>query len=158
MEVREARAEDWPAVAELLAELGRPDVRGREDKDEHRRAFKAYLAAPETVALVAVDEGDVIGFVDLEFRVRLNFRAPQAWIPDLIVAERSRSRGAGTALLAAAEERARERGCFALSLESATWRERAHAFYLREGMKHTSASFAKLLSGEEWPPQPREEG
>ncbi len=157
MEVREARATDWSHVARLLAELGRPDVLGREDEDEHRQAFERYLADPDTVALVAVDADRVVGFVDLEFRARLNFSAPQAWVPDLIVTEQSRSRGAGKALLAEAEERARERGCFALTLESATWRERAHAFYLREGLNHASASFAKLLSGEGWPPQPREE-
>jgi GNAT superfamily N-acetyltransferase len=155
MEVREALADDWAEVARLLAELGRPDVRGRDDEHEHRQAYERYLAAPESVALVAVEEDRVVGFVDLEFRERLNFSAPQAWIPDLIVTEESRSRGAGKALLAAAEDRARERGCFALTLESATWRERAHAFYQREGMRHVSASFAKLLSGEEWPGKPQ---
>ena len=120
MEIREARASDWPAVAALLAELGRPDVRGHDDEDEHRRAFEAYLERPDAVAFVAEEDGRVVGFVDLEFRQRLNFRTPQAWIPDLVVAEHSRSRGAGAALLAAAEQLARERGCFALSLESAT--------------------------------------
>jgi GNAT superfamily N-acetyltransferase len=155
MEIREAAPSDWPAVAELLAELGRPDVLGREDEAEHRKAFEAYLERPDAVALVAVDDGAVVGFADLEFRARLNFRVPQAWVPDLVVTERSRSSGVGKALLAEAEQRARERGCFALSLESATWRERAHAFYLREGMKHVSASFAKALGGEEWPPAPQ---
>jgi GNAT superfamily N-acetyltransferase len=156
MEVREARASDWPAVSALLAELGRPDVRGREDEDSHRVRFEEYLARPDAVALVAVDDGSVVGFLDLEFRERLNFRTAQAWVPDLVVAEASRGRGAGKALLSAAEEQAGERGCFSLTLESANWRERAHAFYEREGMKHVSASFAKLLGGEdEWPPQPR---
>lgn len=155
MEVREARASDWPAVSALLAELGRPDVRGRDDEDAHRAAFEDYLSRPDRVALVAVDDGGVVGFIDLEFRDRLNFRAPQAWVPDLIVAEASRSRGAGKALLGRAEELARERGCFALTLESALWRERAHAFYEREGMANVSAAFAKVLDSTEWPPQPR---
>lgn len=158
MEIREAQPDDWPAVASLLAELGRPDVLAGSDAERHREAFEAYLQRPDTVALVAEDEGAVVGFVDLEYRARLNFTSPQAWIPDLIVTERARSSGVGRALLAAAEERARTRGCFALSLESATWRERAHAFYQREGMKHVSNSFARGLSGEDWPPQPQEEG
>lgn len=157
MEIREARVDDWTAVAALLAELGRPDVLGGSDPETHRDAFDAYLERPDTVALVAEDEGAVIGFVDMEYRPRLNFSAVQAWIPDLIVAERARSRGAGKALLAAAEERAEMHGCFALTLESATWRERAHAFYEREGMKNVSASFAKVLKEGEWPPAPRSE-
>ena len=155
MQVREARTHDWPVVAALLAELGRPDVRGRDDEDEHRAVFEGYLRRPDAVALVAEENGEIVGFVDLEFRDRLNFGTPQAWIPDLIVAEAARSRGAGKALLAAAEERARSRGCFALTLESANWRERAHAFYEREGMNNVSASFAKILGGEEYPPAPR---
>jgi len=44
----------------------------------------------------------VVGFIDLEFRQRLNFSTPQAWVPDLVVTETSRSRGAGKALREAA--------------------------------------------------------
>ena len=157
MEVREAQPEDWLAVAALLAELGRPDVLAEADTDRHRGAFEEYLERPDTVALVAEDEGSVIGFVDMDYRPRLNFSSPQAWIPDLIVTRRARSRGAGKALLAACEERARTRGCWSITLESANWRERAHAFYEREGMKNVSASFAKLLQELEWPPPKREE-
>src|SRR5437667_10513833 len=105
MEIREARSDDWLAVAALLAELGRPDVLAESDADPHREAYEEYLARPDTVALVAEDDGRVVGFVDMEYRSRLNFSSPQAWIPDLIVTDRARSRGAGKALLAACEER-----------------------------------------------------
>jgi GNAT superfamily N-acetyltransferase len=155
VEVRDARPSDWPAVSALLAELGRPDVRGADDEDAHRQRFEEYLARPDAVGLVAVDDGTVVGFIDLEFRQRLNFSTPQAWVPDLVVAEASRSRGAGKALLAAAEERARALGCWSLTLESASWRTRAHAFYEREGMQNTAGSFSKLLVDIEWPPRPR---
>ena len=66
--------------------------------------------------------------------------------------EDARSRGAGKALLARAEERARERQAFALTLESANWRTRAHAFYEREGMESTSKEFVKVLRDFGWPP------
>jgi len=155
VEVRDARATDWPAVSALLAELGRPDVRGADDEDFHRGRFEDYLARPDTLALVAAVRGGVVGFIDLEFRQRLNFREEQAWVPDLVVAESSRSRGAGKALLAEALGRARARGCWSLTLESASWRTRAHAFYEREGMSNSAASFTKLLVDMEWPPKPR---
>ena len=109
----------------MLAELGRPDVRGADDEDFHRGRFEDYLARPDTLALVAAVRGGVVGFIDLEFRQRLNFREEQAWVPDLVVAESSRSRGAGKALLAEALGRARARGCWSLTLESASWRTRA---------------------------------
>jgi GNAT superfamily N-acetyltransferase len=153
--VRAATPKDWPAVAALLAELGRPPALGTDEEADLREVFERYLERHDAAAMVAEAGGEVVGFCDLEFRVRLNFAAPQGWIPDLVVSERSRSRGVGSALLARAEELAQERGCWGLSLESATWRERAHAFYLREGWTDSGKSFIKPLIDIQWPPAPR---
>jgi GNAT superfamily N-acetyltransferase len=154
--IRGARAEDWPAVAVLLAQLGRPDVRGTADEHPAREVFERYLERSDVAVLVAEEDGRVVGFLDMEYRARLNFTAPQAWIPDLVVHDDSRSGGVGHALMVRAEELARKRGCWGMSLESATWRERAHAFYVREGWKDTGRSFTKVLAaGLNWPPPPR---
>jgi GNAT superfamily N-acetyltransferase len=153
--VRPATADDWPAVAALLAELGRPDVLGGPDEEAAHRVFLDYLQRDDAVALLAVDGDRVVGFVDMEFRPRLNFTTPQAWIPDLIVSETERSRGAGAALIARCEELARDRDCWSISLESANWRDRAHGFYLREGFADSAKSFSKLLAPMDWPPSPR---
>ena len=154
--IRGARPEDWPAVAELLAQLGRPDVRGTGEEAAAREVFERYLRRPDAVLLLAERDGRVVGLLDMEYRARLNFTAPQAWIPDLVVAVDSRSVGVGGALLTRAEELARERGCWGMELESATWRERAHAFYVREGWTDAGKSFSKLLDeGLTWPPAPR---
>jgi GNAT superfamily N-acetyltransferase len=155
VEVREALASDWPAVSSLLAELGRPDVRGADDEDEHRQAYERYLERPDATAFVAVDGGEVIGFIDLEFRQRLNFSTPQAWVADLVVTEGARSHGAGKALLARAMERAKEEDCWSFELESAVWRTRAHAFYEREGMTHSAHAFMTVFGDLTWPPAPR---
>jgi GNAT superfamily N-acetyltransferase len=153
--IREARPDDWPDVAELLAQLGRPDVRATGEVAAARQVFERYLDRADAVILVAEDGGKVVGLLDMEYRVRLNFTTPQAWIPDMVVAEDSRSAGVGRALMARAEELARERGCWGMELESATWRERAHAFYLREGWADSGKSFSKLLAeGLTWPPTP----
>jgi GNAT superfamily N-acetyltransferase len=156
--VREASPEDWPAVASLLAELGRPDVRGLHDEDEHMARYRSYLGRSDAVGLVADLDGDVVGFVDVEFRQRLNFATPQAWVPDLIVAERARGSGVGAALMARAEELSRERGCWGMTLESATWRTDAHRFYQREGWRNTAHSYTKPLTDVPWPPSPPDEG
>jgi GNAT superfamily N-acetyltransferase len=153
--IREGRPEDWPAVADLLAQLGRPDVRGTGEEPAAREVFEGYLERPDAVLLLAEVDERVVGLLDMEYRVRLNFTVPQAWIPDLVVAEDSRSAGVGRALLARAEELARERGCWGMELESATWRDRAHAFYVREGWNDAGKSFSKLLAeGLTWPPAP----
>jgi GNAT superfamily N-acetyltransferase len=152
--VRQATSRDWPAVATLLAELGRPEALGTGDEASLREVFVRYVERPDTEALVAEFDGRVVGFVDMEYRTRLNFERPQAWIPDLVVGEVDRSRGVGSALLARAEELARERGCWGMSLESATWRTDAHRFYLREGWSDSGKAFTKSVTGEPWPPAP----
>ena len=154
--IRSAREEDFEAVTSLLEELGRPKVLGTSERNRaaHRERYRAWLAAPDYYAFVAEEDGNVVGFVDLQIVPRLNFEGPQAWVPDLIVAERSRSRGVGAALLARTEEVARQHGAFSLALESAHWRTRAHAFYVREGMKDAAREFVKVLANVDWPPSP----
>ena len=155
MWVRAAKAGDWPEVVTLLAALGRPDVRGTDEEAAARDLFERYLEREDTLAFVAELDGRVVGFVNVEFRDRLNFQTQEAWIPELIVGEDARSKGVGAALLGKCEEVARARDCWSLSLESANWRERAHAFYLREGMEDLAHAFVKVLADVEWPPKPR---
>ena len=154
--VRPARPEDFEAVTSLLEDLGRPKILGTEREAEARDLYVSWLEDPALEAYVAEVDGTVAGFVDLQFVNRLNFDAPQAWIPDLIVRENARSRRVGTALVARAEAAARERGAFALTLESANWRTRAHAFYRRQGMTDSAKEFVKLLRDVGWPPPPPE--
>jgi GNAT superfamily N-acetyltransferase len=155
--VRRAGAEDFEAVTSLLQELGRPTVLGTPAEPAHRERFQAWLDHPDRFLFVAEDDGGVVGMIDLAFTPRLNFDAEEGWIPDLVVSEAARSRGAGAALLAACEDLARERGAWGLQLESANWRTRAHAFYVREGWDDSGHSFNKLLADLAWPPKPPEE-
>ena len=156
--VRAARPGDFAAVATLLAELGRPAVLGGPDEDRYRGRYVAWLADPDRYLFVAEDGDVVIGLVDMAIVPRLNFLAPQAWIPDLVVTRGARGRGAGAALLVRAEEAARERGAWAVRLESANWRARAHAFYLREGYSDDAKSFDKALAELGWAPPTGPEG
>ena len=150
--VRSARPEDWPAVAALLAELGRPDVLGTPDEEPARHLFLSWLEGDDTEALVGELDGRVVGFVDMQYQRWLNYTRPKAWVPDLVVSETARSHGVGAALLARAEELARERGSFAIQLESANWRTRAHAFYLREGWTDAAKAFVKVFDRSVRPP------
>jgi GNAT superfamily N-acetyltransferase len=152
--VRAARPEDFESVSRLLEELGRPKVMDTDHEQDRRTDYEAWLETPGLFAWVAEDEDAVIGFIDMQMVPRLNFAAPQAWVPDLIVTEGARGRGAGAALLAKAEKTARALGAFALTLESAHWRTRAHSFYIREGMTDGGKEFLKILGDVEWPPRP----
>ena len=139
--IRFAAAEDFEAVARLLAELGRPALTG-ETETEARRVYLRHLGrAPETASLVALIDGALVGFMSLEFRERLNRTAPQAWIPDLIVTERHRGLRAGKALLLRGLELARARGCWSAILESGRGRVVAHSLYRSVGMANEGEYF-----------------
>ena len=145
MRPRRAEPRDFEAVTSLLEELGRAEVTAA-TREEARRVFLAQLEEPGAGPLVVEDGGEPIACCSLHFRPRLNRDTPDAWIPDLIVTESARGRGAARALLEEAERRARERGCWALTLESGYERRDAHRLYAAFGMENQGYYFGKPLS------------
>lgn len=144
MVIRPATAGDFRAVARLLAELGRPEV--TPDRElEARRVYLRHIARPDTASLVAELDGRIVGFMSLEFRDRLNQTRPQAWIPDIIVAEGARGQGIGKALLSRAIQLARQRGCWSLVLDSGYHRQVAHQLYKSAGMRDEGLYFVLRL-------------
>lgn len=144
--IRNATVEDWPHVAGLLVELGRDVSPSATNNPSYVIRFGGHLALRETRTLVAEEPGGrLLGFLDMEFRQRLGHPRPQAWVNDLVVTEPERGKGVGRALLARAEELARKRGCFRMSLETSGWRVETHRFYEREGWSDHGTWFVKLL-------------
>jgi len=143
--VRPAGAGDFEVVTALLEELGRARVTD-ETREAARALYERHLGDDRATHLVAEDEAGVIAFCSLHLRDRLNYPTPDAWIPDLIVTESARRRGAARALLEEAERIARERGCWQLTLESGHARRLAHRLYARHGMTDAGKYFTKLLS------------
>ena len=131
--IRRALLSDFPAVARLLAEMGREAVTP-ESEGIFRERFARHVQRPEVASLVAEVDGEVVGFCSLEFRERLNRKQREAWIPDLVVTEGQRGQGHGKALLHGAFEVAREAGCYHLTLETGYARKIAHQLYRGVGM------------------------
>jgi GNAT superfamily N-acetyltransferase len=143
--VRRADAGDFEAVTALLQELGRAEVTAATREEAHR-VFLAQLDEPGAGPLVVDDGNELVACCSLHFRPRLNRDTPDAWIPDLIVTAPARGRGAARALLEEAERRARERGCWALTLESGYHRGDAHRLYESFGMENQGYYFGKTLN------------
>jgi len=98
-----------------------PDVRGR--------LLSALEDHPTTLVLLAVAEGCPVG-IAVCFLGFSTFRArPLLNVHDLAVLPEWRGKGAGRALLAAAEDRAQRRGCCRLTLEVQDDNGRARALY-----------------------------
>jgi ribosomal protein S18 acetylase RimI-like enzyme len=124
---------DFNAVTRLLAELGRPSP-SEEQLPALRRTYAQHVGRPATGSMLATLDGQPVGFVSLELRIRLRDGLPEAWIPDLIVAEAARGRDIGAALLDAAFAAALERGATSAKLESGSRRAVAHRLYEAAGM------------------------
>ncbi len=125
--IRPARESDREALARLSTQLGYPMT-----PDEAQERLAPISEHPDHALLVAEADGRVAGWVQVsQSRV---FETPlQAEVAGLVVDEAFRGEGIGRRLLAEAERWARERGCGALRVRSNVIRERAHAFYRREG-------------------------
>jgi GNAT superfamily N-acetyltransferase len=141
--IRRARLTDAPAVAELSGQLGYPA-----QPDEMAARLAHLIRHPRfgSVLIAEAPEGQVIGWMHVSVTPLLEVPL-RAEVNGLIVGEGQRSRGAGAKLLQAAEAWARSKGCASMSVRSNVLRDRAHAFYLRNGYEHykTQKAFRKAL-------------
>ncbi len=142
--VRLAKMEDFPRVTALLTELGRQALTP-ETTEAVQAVYARHIGDPETASLVAEWNGEIVGFLSLIFRERLNHDHRQAWIPDLIVTELARGQGFGRALLERAFALATERGCDRVTLESGYARTVAHQVYEAVGMRNLGYYFTRPL-------------
>lgn len=140
--IRHARQSDAARIAELARQLGYPTT-------TRQMAARLQRALPHKngVCFVAeTPEDGVIGWVHVSVTPLLEVQL-HAEVKGLVVDEKVRSRGAGACLLEAAEQWARKMRCAGMSVRSNVIRERAHAFYLRQGYEHykTQKAFRKQL-------------
>ena len=125
--IRRARPEDASRLAALSGELGYPmtaeDAVGR---------LADLEARGDHALMVAEDNGRVAGWIQVSLP-RIFETPTSAEIAGLVVDAAERGKGLGRALVAAASGWAAERGCVAVRVRTNVIRERAHAFYVREG-------------------------
>jgi N-acetylglutamate synthase-like GNAT family acetyltransferase len=141
VKIRRARSTDAPRLAVLAGELGYPTT-----LKELKERLARVLRAPGNMVLVAEKHGHVIGWLHLSLVHQLESPLLTE-IEGLIVADGQRSGGAGAKLVKAGEAWARKHKCTEMLVRSNVVRERAHAFYVRQGYEHykTSKVFRKPL-------------
>lgn len=139
--IREARADDAAAIAELLGELGYPTA-----ADAVPRRLANMRTDGGQWTLIAEDgAGQAVGMATIIVRHVINRDEPFGRLASVVVKEAWRSRGVGAALIARTEEICREHGCSAIEVTSAEHRPRAHDFYRRLGFEERPRRFIKLL-------------
>ncbi|HKU94766.1 MAG TPA: GNAT family N-acetyltransferase [Vineibacter sp.] len=125
--IRPATADDLPAIRSLLEQLGYTL-----ELDEVRARLAGVMDAPGHVVLVGARAGQVIGLLHLFARPALE-KPPEVIVQALVVDAADRQGGVGKAMMAAAEQWARDHGFRSIALSSHIKRAGAHAFYAALG-------------------------
>jgi GNAT superfamily N-acetyltransferase len=141
--IRAPHEQDYIRLAELAGQLSYPSTA----EDIAQRLATMAGSRDHAVFVAEIQGGEIAGWIAVFVSrgVEVN---PRGEISGLIVDERFRSQAVGKHLLARAEEWTREQGCEIVGLRSNVIRDRAHAFYLREGYEHTKTqkTFRKKLT------------
>ncbi|HEX8480884.1 MAG TPA: GNAT family N-acetyltransferase [Allosphingosinicella sp.] len=136
--VRPARPADSQAIAALVTGLG-----FEADAQDIAARLPLLKKAGET-PLVA-EQGEVIGILAWHVTPVLHRPHPVGRITMMVVDQRERRRGVGRALVEAALERLRAKGCGLVEVTSNVDLSGAHGFYRKLGFERTSYRFAKGL-------------
>ncbi|MGC4869945.1 N-acetyltransferase family protein [Micromonospora sp. DT53] len=141
---REAVRVDLPAVIALLAD----DVLGKardftQVDDAYERAFAAIDADPRNQLIVAEQDGELVGCLQITYIPGLGRHGGErSLIESVRVRSDRRGQGLGRDLMTWAVDQARQRGCALVQLTTDKTRTDAHRFYLglgfvasHEGMK-----------------------
>lgn len=140
MVLREAGGGDedalWP-LALALATSSVPTRRG------FHLAFEAVLRDPQATVLVALDDGQIIGYVHVLTHAAFHADGNIAWVEELLVSEERRGSGIGRLLMSAAEEWAQET---AQAVYVALATRRAATFYKTVGYVESATYLKKALT------------
>jgi GNAT superfamily N-acetyltransferase len=114
-----ADAGEAAVVARLIAEFGEWWGKNVMPEDEVRASVERIMAGDDGEYLLgaAGGEDEAAGVCQLRFRWSVWKSAHDCWFEDLYVQEDARRSGLGRALVEAALERARERGCKRIELD-----------------------------------------
>ncbi len=138
--VRDARPEDAPVVARLLAMLGYPTT------NETAANNLSLLAARATDRVIVAElDGRVVGLAHLHIAKLLHVTGSIGRVMAFVVHADHLRQGIGRRLMSEMEDIARAGGCARIELTSGIHRDGAHAFYQALGYTVQSRRYVKSL-------------
>jgi GNAT superfamily N-acetyltransferase len=131
-----ASEDEVEQVAGLMAEFRDHMGRAEPGLESMRASAGELLRDPGSEFLLGAPDGadDPVGVCQLRFRLAIWTGANDCWLEDLFVRADARGSGLGRALVGAALERARERGCRRIELDVDDDNAPAIALYERMGL------------------------
>ncbi|GGT35454.1 GNAT family N-acetyltransferase [Nonomuraea spiralis] len=145
---RQARKEDVPAIVSMLADDPLGATReGAPDDTRYLMAFDRIEANPYDELIVAEQEGEVVGTMQLTYLAGLSrLGAERCQIEAVRVAASTRGQGLGGKMIQWAVDRARARGCAVVQLTSDKSRADAHRFYAALGFTASHEGYKLSLT------------
>lgn len=146
MQIDVATIGDVPRLAELLGILFEQEEEFTPDRAAQERGLRRIIVdAGLGRVLVLRDATRVIGMVSLLFSVSTALGDRVATLEDMVVVPERRAEGAGSTLLTAAIEQAREAGCRRITLLTDGSNASARRFYGRHGFQPSKMVPMRLL-------------
>lgn len=149
--IRPATPADLPDIVRLVRELAayerEPEAATATEADFHAALFPAH-GHPTTFALVAEDDGRVVGIAVWFLTFSTWNGGNGIWLEDLYVEESHRGRGLGAALLSALAEICVERGWKRLEWTVLKWNTPSIEFYRALGAAPMSEWETHRVTGE----------
>jgi ribosomal protein S18 acetylase RimI-like enzyme len=150
--IRPVRDADHPALLEFSPRLTIGAVPWR-DPPGFAAAARGWIESSLASAredghavLVALLDGRVAGLVSVVERPHFTGEM-DAYVGELVIGSAFEGRGAGRALMAAAERWAAERGLSRITLDTGAHNHRARRFYERAGFEEEEIRFSKAVTG-----------
>jgi ribosomal protein S18 acetylase RimI-like enzyme len=138
--IRSARIEDAEAIVRLISEMAGMDG-DSSPTDEEYVAY--YISCPHSYALLAEEEGQVIGLLSYSIRPNLYHAGDGCLIEQLIVQEGARGRGVGGALV---EELFQRLAALEVFVSAMPDNRRAISFYKSHGLTEEAVLLEKPFS------------
>ena len=160
MHVRQGDAHDWPFIYTLAREAipysispwrKQPLDETLKYREQLLKGFWGWIKQTDSQALIAETEsGTKIGYLILYPTSREELTGMiQAWVMDLAVSPKWRGRGAGKALLEAAEKYCREKNISYLGLAVSSHNFRALSLYENLGFAEERKLMVKVIKDEQ---------
>ena len=156
MTIRKATEKDIPRLIDLLYQVhrthsnGRPDIFRAGNKKYTEAELRDILANDQTPIFAAVNENDVLyGYAfciyeEIKNQISLTDRK-SLYIDDLCVDEAMRGRHIGTDLYRYVLDRAKENGCYHVTLNVWCLNEPAMRFYEKCGLSPLKITMEQIL-------------
>jgi len=140
MAIRSATLADHSVISNLLTQLGYPGT-----QDFLPENLEKMLGQSSSQVLVYEDEGEVSGFIAIDFLTQLVVKGDFIRISCFSVDENTRGKGIGKALEDYITELGKGRNCDRIEVHCHSRRVDAHRFYYRQGYSESPKYLMKSL-------------